>query len=552
MKTKLLICGIVLMNFLGVNAQVIATGGEHSIFLCTDKTVMSCGWNFYGLLSNGDTIDKSSPVQVTSLTGITAIAAGRTHSLFLKNDGTVWACGFNNSGQLGDGTTTIQRNTPVQVSGLTGITAIAAGRDHSLFLKNDGTVWACGGNWSGQLGNGTTNYDTITPVQIISLTGITAIAGGLAYSLFLKNDGTVWACGQNGVGQLGDGTTTERHTPIQVSSLTGITSITAGAYHSLFLKNDSTVWACGENSYGQLGDGTGIYRLTPVQVISLSGITALAGGEQHTLFLKNDSTVWGCGYNIYGQVGNGTTVNDSTPVHINFLSGIAAIAGGNNLSLFLKNDGSVWSAGENFYGQMGNGTTNGFNPNPVPIKALGLCHVDVLKINAYYTNTPPCADNLCCFTDLSTSKHVPITMWNWNFGDATPPNTNQNPCHFYEAAGTYNVRLIATNSNEDSDTIDNPLTVNTCIDIQTIWKNESINIFPNPFSTQTILQTDKILNDATLSVYSTDGQQVKQIKNISGQTITLHRDNLASGIYFLFLMQDNKTLVADKLVITDN
>jgi hypothetical protein len=109
-------------------------------------------------------VNKSTPVQVSSLTGITAIAAGGFHSIFLKNDGTVWAVGYNAFGQLGDGTTA-NKSTPVQVSSLTGITAIAAGGFHSIFLKNDGTVWAVGSNGDGQLGDGTTGNKS-TPVQV--------------------------------------------------------------------------------------------------------------------------------------------------------------------------------------------------------------------------------------------------------------------------------------------------------------------------------------------------------------------------------------------------
>ena len=80
-----------------------------------------------------------------------------------------WAWGNNYYGQLGDGTTT-NRNTPVQVSGLTGITAISAGDFNTVALKNDGTVWAWGHNYSGQLGDGTTT-DRYTPVQVSGLTG---------------------------------------------------------------------------------------------------------------------------------------------------------------------------------------------------------------------------------------------------------------------------------------------------------------------------------------------------------------------------------------------
>ena len=101
------------------------------------------------------------------------------------------------NGQLGNGTNT-DSNVPVQVSSLTGITAIAGGGDHSLALKNDGTVWAWGWNGYGQLGNGT-NTDSNVPVQVSSLTGIIAIAGGYGHSLALKNDGTVWAWGYNGM-----------------------------------------------------------------------------------------------------------------------------------------------------------------------------------------------------------------------------------------------------------------------------------------------------------------------------------------------------------------
>src|SRR6185436_7579276 len=101
---------------------------------------------------NGTLINSSTPVQVTGLTGVTAIASGAYHSLALKSDGTVWAWGYNYYGTLGDGTTTT-RSTPVQVSGLTGVIAVSAGTLHSLALKSDGTVWAWGYNGFGELGD---------------------------------------------------------------------------------------------------------------------------------------------------------------------------------------------------------------------------------------------------------------------------------------------------------------------------------------------------------------------------------------------------------------
>jgi alpha-tubulin suppressor-like RCC1 family protein len=128
------------------------------------------------------------------------------------------AWGDNLSGQLGNGNNN-SSNIPVAVSGLTsGVSAIAAGGDHSIALKSDGTVWAWGDNQLGQLGNGN-NIASNTPVQVSGLTDVTAIAAGDNHSLALKDDGTVWAWGDNQFGQLGDGTNSTRNIPVQSTGL---------------------------------------------------------------------------------------------------------------------------------------------------------------------------------------------------------------------------------------------------------------------------------------------------------------------------------------------
>lgn len=344
-------------------AQSIAGGGLHTLTVCTDGTVRACGYNAYGQLGIGtaDSTIHSTPVQITSLFGVTAVAAGNEHSLFLKNDGTVWACGRNDLGQLGDGTAT-HRTAPVQVAITGTVTAIAAGGEYSLFLKNDSTVWACGWNASGQLGDGTTT-SRITPVQVTSLSGISVVAAGEEHSLFLKNDSTVWACGSNANGQLGTGTADNNphSTPVQVTSLSGITAVSGGngvmGSHSLFLKNDGTVWACGANWYGQLGDGNITDKYTPVQVPFLNGITIIVAGYENSFFLKNDGTVWACGDNWYGQLGDGTTTDGMIPVQVAITGIITSVAVGDGHSLFLKNDGKVWTGGWNGFGQLGDGTS---------------------------------------------------------------------------------------------------------------------------------------------------------------------------------------------------
>ena len=160
-------------------------------------------------------------MQVQNLNGVIAVAAGGEQSLALKSDGTVWAWGRNDVGQLGDGTTA-ERHTPVQVHTLNGVTAIAAGQAHNLALKSDGTVWAWGGNDAGQLGDGTTTTPRPSPVQVHNLNGVTCVDAGDNHSLARKSDGTVWAWGGNGDGQLGDGNPTSfRPSPVQVHNLSG-------------------------------------------------------------------------------------------------------------------------------------------------------------------------------------------------------------------------------------------------------------------------------------------------------------------------------------------
>ncbi len=222
------------------------------------------------------------------------VAAGYVHSLARKTDGTVWAWGNNAFGQLGDGTT-LQRNTPVPVAGLTSVAAVAAGGDtgasHSLAVKSDGTVWAWGSNYNGQIGDGTM-ADQHIPVQVPGLKGATSAAAGGEHSLAVCNGG-VWAWGYNMSGQLGDGMASWPYSanPTQVAGLAEMTMVAAGCEHSLARRADGTVWTWGYNDAGQLGDGTGVSRDRPVQVTGLTGAVAIAGGAEHSLFLAEPSVV---------------------------------------------------------------------------------------------------------------------------------------------------------------------------------------------------------------------------------------------------------------------
>jgi len=319
------------LNLIGTT--MMAGGHQHSVALKNDGTVWAWGYNYYGELGNGNWTDSIVPVPVLGLAGMTAVAAGFNHCLALASDGTVWGWGVNGEGELGIGTYDFRSNVPVQTSFPVGtvITGIAGGGQHSLALKNDGTVWAWGYNVYGALGDGTTVQFRNIPVQVLNLTGAIAIAGGDYHSLALKGDGTVWAWGYNGYGQLGNGTNTNSNVPVRVSNLTGVTAITSGWFHSLALKSDGTVWAWGQNWYGQLGPGVSGDSNIPVLVPGLTGMTAIAAGFGHTVALKNDGTVWAWGYNGEGELGNGTSgtgTSSSIPVRVLSPNGAITIASG--------------------------------------------------------------------------------------------------------------------------------------------------------------------------------------------------------------------------------
>eukprot|EP01052_Picozoa_sp_SAG31_P018964 SAG31_NODE_1364_length_8625_cov_8.137696_6_plen_238_part_01 len=157
-----------------------------------------------------------------------------------------------------------------------------------------GAVFAAGMNEDGQLGDGTTFTQRPTPVEVASVGADNqAVAAGAQHTVYLKADGRVFAAGSNTFGQLGDGTTTDRPTPVEVASVGADNqAVAAGGAHTVYLKADGRVFAAGWNEYGQLGDGTTTHRPTPVEVASVGADNqAVAAGAQHTVYLKADGRV---------------------------------------------------------------------------------------------------------------------------------------------------------------------------------------------------------------------------------------------------------------------
>ncbi len=451
-----------LSNIISING-----GFKHSLAIDSSGNAWAWGYNGTGQLADNTLVDRYLPSQVMdnlgtgNLANVKFITGGHDNSYAFQNDGTLWTWGDNVSGQLGNNTTTGSR-LPLQTWGpasgfLSNVSKIASGYSHTLALKNDGTVWAWGWNGNGQLGDNTTT-NRLTPIQVLgsggsgNLTDVVAIAAGYSHSFALKSDGTVWAWGWNGYGQLGDNSTMNRYTPTQVTDsdgigyLTDVESIACGNTFTLVVKTDGTVWTWGNNSNGQLGDNTTNMKMIPVQVVGpgglgyLSGVSKVAGGEKHSLALKDDGTVWSWGYNSNGQLGNNTTQNESAPIQVfdstgsGYLQNISSISAGYLHSVALMNNGTVWAWGWNGNGQIGNGT-------------IVDAHMPSQVVGAGGSGTLNDVSSVACGNAHTVAMKTDNTVWAWGWngygqlGDNSSINKNY-PVQALDSAGTGNLSSI--------------------------------------------------------------------------------------------------------------
>jgi alpha-tubulin suppressor-like RCC1 family protein len=339
------------------------------------------------------------------------IAGGELHSIAVDADGIVWAWGADLYGQLGDG---MQRTRyaavdAVRVRGLTNVVAVAAGGNHSLALKADGTVWAWGDNSFGELGDGTRTVRSI-PIQVAGVNHVVAISAGYLHSAALRADGTVWTWGNNLHGQLGDGTRTDRRTPVQVQGLPRVSAISAGFFHTAIVDGVGDVWSWGQNTRGQLGDGTRIGRDVPVHLSGLSLVKAVSAGQHHTLALLRAGTVVSWGGGAFGQLGQARdaagaltearSIDNSLgyqpqrkiaadfargdslrPAPVLDLTEIVEVSAGEDFSLALGRDHAVSAWGDNLYGELGDGTWDN-RVKPIRVNLSG----DVTAIAAGYSH----------------------------------------------------------------------------------------------------------------------------------------------------------------------
>lgn len=342
----------------------VEAGNSHTCALLETGGVKCWGFNGSGAIGDGTSgTNRFTPVNVSGLSsGVIRIAAGSDHTCALLSAGTVKCWGNNGSGQLGDGTRGINRLVPVSVESLgSNVIQVAAGYQHTCALLDTGGVQCWGWNNAGQIGDGTTDYFKLAPVNVFGLTsGVRQISAGRSdHTCGLLNTGAVKCWGSNGSGELGDVTSVgQSRLPVSVLGLgSTVSQVAAGYMHTCALLDTGGVQCWGYNAYGQIGDGTsGINRFAPVDVTGLrAGVEQVAAGFVATCALLETG-----GVKCWGQeaVGDGTTERRMIPVDVVGLeSGVRQITVGGNHACALLDNTRVKCWGANFYGEIGDGTS---------------------------------------------------------------------------------------------------------------------------------------------------------------------------------------------------
>jgi alpha-tubulin suppressor-like RCC1 family protein len=288
----------------------------------SDGTLWGWGKNPNGRLGLGDTTSRSSPTQVGALTNWTVIKShygyGAGPTIAIKSDGTMWTWGGNAYGQLGLGDTA-NRSSPVQVGSLTNWYSCTISNRGSLAVKTDGTLWSWGQNYFGNLGLGVATYYS-SPKQVGALTDWININGSLN-PVSVKANGTLWGWGRNNDGQLGLGDATSRSSPTQIGALTNWAYATSGRQGQTFaVKTDGTLWSWGRNYSGSLGHGNSTDYNSPKQIGALTDWSRVSTSRFNVHAIKTNGTLWSWGANYNGMLGLGNTTQYNSPKQVGSLT----------------------------------------------------------------------------------------------------------------------------------------------------------------------------------------------------------------------------------------
>ena len=282
---------------------------------------------------------------------------------------------------LADRTATLALTVTAPAGG--SVTTVSAGPRSSCALNVSGQVYCWGGNDVGQLGDGTTT-DRLAPTQVTG--GLTFAAlgtGGGPHTCGVTTSGAAYCWGFNFSGQLGDGTTTDRLVPTAVAGGLTFAALSEGRLHTCGVTTSGAAYCWGLNLNGELGDGTTTDRLVPTAVAGGLTFAALSEGANHTCGVTTSEAAYCWGNNSLGELGDGTLIDQSVPTPVAGGLTFATVSAGYNHTCGLTTSGAAYCWGWNFSGQLGDGTTTG--PQLVPTPVAGDLTFAAVTAGTFYT-----------------------------------------------------------------------------------------------------------------------------------------------------------------------
>lgn len=345
-----------------IDIKQLTSGEDHSCALLIDQTVRCWGSNEVGQLGNGAQIvsgqsaRSNQPVLVIGIDNAVAIEAGVRHTCALLSTGAVKCWGDGQSGQLGNSGPRAISSLPVSVENVTNATAISAGSQHACVIVSGGRVKCWGGNFSGQLGDGT-NKDN-SAVNVIGISKAVSIAAGGYFACATLQTGRVKCWGMNSLGQLGvDTGNAFENEPVEISTIhiDGAVSIEAGSNHSCAVLEGGELKCWGRGDLGQIGNGFNNNASIPVSVVGIDAVKKVSVGANHTCAIEDNETVRCWGWNLFGQLGvNSISGNQNIPGLVSRVVDAVEVAAGGKHSCVSLSTGRVKCWGLNDRGQIGN------------------------------------------------------------------------------------------------------------------------------------------------------------------------------------------------------
>lgn len=298
------------------------TWGETTFVILSDGSLWGWGQNWHGRLLTGTSQFEAQFSPIKIMDNVADVFPCRRRTAVLTIDGYLLSVGGGHFNPILDGVT----HVAVHSSGSGGFLAI----------RSDGNLWIREGNQE----------------PFVILEGVSKVFRSVTYAMAITIDNELWGWGDNGHGQLGNGTT-EQVRPYPVKILDNVAQVYTQIYFTMALRTDNTLWAWGRNTHGQIGNGANTHQLYPVQI--LDRVSYVAIGDTHTMVIRDDNSLWGWRRNTNGQLGNGTNASTYYPTWI--MDDVVQISVGMFHTAAIRSDGSLWMWGSNNAGQLGNGTT---------------------------------------------------------------------------------------------------------------------------------------------------------------------------------------------------